>query len=249
MNRHRLISALSLGFTVYGAMYAYSQPLRLPQCGGNIICQCGDTVIADVTFTYNLACTGNGLTVGNHVTISGNGFGLWGTGQGIGLSYNGSHGSRVRDLFINGFDVNVLMSNGASDNFYENGWVWNGRNGVEVHPSAGSNNVLWSVYSFLNEQDGFRLDGAHDTIVAYSVAWSNETSIDLDRSTNNSIWLSQFYGDAGRAIGIREAHSDKLNWSEFHGGECHIDKTLADNTIQGVIATCRIVDDTGIFVK
>ena len=35
--------------------------VRLAQCGGDVPCECGDTVVADYTFTHHLACTLHGF--------------------------------------------------------------------------------------------------------------------------------------------------------------------------------------------
>jgi hypothetical protein len=63
-------------------------------CGTGVAdCECGDTVVADWTFTGNMSCsTGNGLIVGSdNITIDGNGYKL--SGDVANASCSGGGGS------------------------------------------------------------------------------------------------------------------------------------------------------------
>jgi hypothetical protein len=233
--RQQVISLLTCA-TLY-ASFAQAQQ----KCGGSVPCQCGDTVVADYTFTADLGPCAEGLTVASGVTVNGGGHWLAGSGEGTGLNFDATQGSQVGYLHVTGFDRNIWMHSGSSGNLYHDSWTWNSRKGMEIHPSAGPNNWVWGVYSLLNREDGIRLDGATGQTVAYSIAWSNETSLDLDRTNSNTIWGSEFYGDMGRATNMRDGHHNAVYWSRFVLGDCVFDASFEDNTWYQDVMDCRVI--------
>jgi Periplasmic copper-binding protein (NosD) len=215
-------------------------------CGGLTPCGCGDTVVADYTVTADLTCPlsdpfAPALVIGDGVTVSGNSHLLTGTGGGIGVLFDGVHGARVSGLNVTGFDVGVKLRGGASGNVFSDAWVWDHWNGVEVEPGAGEENSIVSVVSAYNQWDGIRLDGSSAQTVAYSFAWSNATSLDLDRATRTTVWASSFWGDMGRAVNLRLAHQNAISFNNFLLGICAIDDTVSDNTFVDNAVTCEVV--------
>ena len=77
--------------------------------------------------------------------------------------------------------------------------------------------------------------------MAYSFAWSNETSLDLDRTTRTTVWASSFWGDMGRAVNLRRAHQNAIYYNDFAMGICAIDDTVSDNTFVDNAVTCEVV--------
>ena len=179
------------------------------ECGGRVPCRCGDRVAADYTFTAHLGPCTQGLTVASGVKVTGQGFGLFGIGEGIGLLFDGSW-SHVIGLHVTGFGDGVIMRNGGQGNLYQSAWVWNHRRHGVWLDQAGPGTWVWEVYSLLNGLSGIKLDGTQGTNIAYSFAWSNPVSLWLDHADRNTVWLGGWYGDRGPAAALVDSHQNAL---------------------------------------
>lgn len=195
-------------------------------CGGSVVCQCGDTVTRDYVFTANLRCDLHGaeaaLIIGDHVSVSGNNFYLIGTGDGIGVLFDRTQGSRIGALHVAGFDTGVLMR-GSHGSVFHSAWVWDHRHdGVRLEAGA-QDNWIWGVYSLLNglrsgnHGSGIHLQDAAGNIVIYSIAWANPTAFDLERSNGNWSWQNAWYGGQ-HPMTMVDSHYNGLYQSVFIEG-------------------------------
>jgi hypothetical protein len=228
--------------------YLLTPIARVAQCGGSVPCQCGDTVVADYTFTHNLACTLHGfeaaLLIGHGVMVNGAGFGLFGTGDGIGILFDEVQGSQVIGLHVTNFATGVRLRAAASGNVYRDAWVWNhAQQGIHLEQSAHSN-WIWGVYSLLNGASGMTLEDVSENILAYNMAWSNPISLHMVRADQNTVWFNGWYGDRGHAVVLDESHGNSFYRNDVvcSGGGAVIlhnslDNTAHENTVQCPVST------------
>ena len=89
-------------------------------CGGGIVCECGDTVVGDWTLTKDMVCPeGHGLIIGaDDIVIDGNGYALDGVAQGtcddFGIQSTGIYnkaydGITIRNLEIRNFCNGIYL--------------------------------------------------------------------------------------------------------------------------------------------
>ncbi len=89
-------------------------------CGGGIVCECGDTVVGDWTLTKDMVCPeGHGLIIGaDDIVIEGNGYALDGVAQGtcddFGIERSGIYnkaydGITIRNLEIRNFCNGIYL--------------------------------------------------------------------------------------------------------------------------------------------
>jgi hypothetical protein len=228
---------------------------RLAQCGGNVPCECGDTVVADYTFTHNLACTLHGfeaaLPIGNGVMVNGQGFGIFGTGDGIGILFDGVQGSQVSGLHVTNFATGVRLRAAASGNVYRDAWVWNhAQQGIHLEQSA-HRNWIWSVYSLLNGASGMRLEDVSENILAYNIAWSNPISLHMIRADQNTVWFNGWYGDRGHAVVLDESHGNSFYRNDIvcSGGGAVILHQSFDNTAHENTVQCPVFTDQAMATR
>ena len=88
------IASVSLALGLVAILTAGATSAWAADCGGVVVCACGNTVTSDYTFSANLTCVGNGLTVAAGVSVDLATFRLTGTNKaGVGLLLQGAGGS------------------------------------------------------------------------------------------------------------------------------------------------------------
>lgn len=111
----------------------------IPECGGDVACQCGDTLTADRTLNesdYLVGCSNYGLTIGaDNVTLDCNGTSITGDGTWEGeYAYRGVYteydGATIKNCdisgFYNGIRTNDGIGNTITGNTLHDDWkgVW-----------------------------------------------------------------------------------------------------------------------------
>jgi hypothetical protein len=115
----------STGFFIRPAVLLTPLPeLAEGECGGEVPCQCGDTVVADYAFPADLTCSVTGteaaLVVASNVQVDGAGHTLLGTGDGTGVLWDQAGDSRLKNLVVDGFLAGFKLRSGARGNTLQN---------------------------------------------------------------------------------------------------------------------------------
>ncbi len=155
------------------------QKTKAAECGGDVVCACGDTVIASTTLMTDLDCSsgGNGLIVGaNGITIDGNNNTISGSSNpedpryGI---YNFDYsGVTVENLEISRFDYGLYFYNAISSIIMNNIFSFNNSTGARFFYSS-SSSIMNNTLSF--NDTGILLSYSPSSIIINNVADSNSS--------------------------------------------------------------------------
>lgn len=100
------------GWVVVGLVLLVGTTARAADCGGAVVCECGDRVVRDHVLTSDVGpCAGHGLAVASGVTLDGAGHRILGTGakDTYGIYLRGVTGSVVSDVEITGFHHGIRL--------------------------------------------------------------------------------------------------------------------------------------------
>lgn len=101
--RHRRgLRLATLPIAVLGVMGLATPATAAPQGPA-----CGSTLTESITLTKNLRCTGDGLVLGNGVTLDLGGYQLVGTGAGVGVTMSPEGSSSVTNGTIKNFELGL----------------------------------------------------------------------------------------------------------------------------------------------
>jgi hypothetical protein len=147
LGRVGLVSAMFIGLTVMLLLGIAPSEVQ----AGHLTC--GSTVSGHVVFDGNLACSGNGLTVGaDNTTIDLAGFTLSCTGAGylgscqglgfVGINTNGFNSVLIKGGTITGFAVGVHVNGGSSVNVRDLTVTGPSSPGAGSNPRPGATGIL-----------------------------------------------------------------------------------------------------------
>lgn len=99
----------------------FSNNLLADTCGGDIPCNCGDTLIADHVMWYNLNSTGTGPTIGaDSIVLDCNGHYLRGSGRYTGVLLSDRNGVAVKNCDMQNFEMSIALKYNSDNNIIEN---------------------------------------------------------------------------------------------------------------------------------
>lgn len=105
-------------------------------CGGNILCQCGDTVTRDYTMTSDLGpCPGHGLTLASGVTLDGQKHNILGAGgvtESYGIYLRNVTGATVKNVIVSGFLRGLRLRDATLNTIVGSEFSHNGKAGAHV---------------------------------------------------------------------------------------------------------------------
>lgn len=155
-------------------------------CGGNVTCQCGDTITSSYLLNQTLNCQNDGLRVRANLDCQGNS--IIGSRSGVGLIIKGDDNKIIENCniknFTKGVDVNVDYTTDG------NGWgaIWT----VTLYPE----NTQIRNNNFENNNYGVYLtDSSNDMI--YNNSFKNNSNYGIYlKSKSSDVWNNKFY-DSG----------------------------------------------------
>ena len=181
------------------------QETKAADCGGAVLCSCGDTVTSNYTLTADLICTGDGLIIGaDGITLDGAGFSISGDRgtSDIGISAEGRSNVIIQNFgdiktFFSGISFNAATNNSTiRDNKISSSEVGISL-GSSTENSISENNVdLNSVGISLNSSYSNTLIGNilyDNTSESLSVYGSNTSDFNNDIDTTNKVEGKSIY--------------------------------------------------------
>ena len=114
-------------------------------CGGEISCECGDTLTSSYIMKKDLSCDGNALILKNSLNC--NNFSIKGNNFGTGISIIGMDKKKISNCRIENFDKGIILSdigfndkselNIITDSYFRNNTIWHySYNGVTYNLSS-----------------------------------------------------------------------------------------------------------------
>jgi hypothetical protein len=213
---------------------------------------CGDTVTSDVTLTaadpiVNGVCNGNGIVLGDAVTLDCAGFKLRGGGKGAGISVSGGiEGVFILNCAVEGFGNGVVLGGlgfhgmertvvvgaknegvkiDSSDNFVSTTTVLGSQVGFKV---SGSFNEVSDSIALNNRKEGFKITG-REHFIFNNVSGQNGGS-GFDGSTTLTDFSSNTAaGNRGTGIDFNGGKGDRASFLS--------DNRALANTGDGMVAT------------
>ncbi len=201
-------------------------------CGGEIPCGCGDTVVASTTLTNNLDCSdeesfAHGLIVGaDNITIDGNNHTMAGSNSWID-SNSGIHNPDGYDNItiqnftnITNFDIGIYLASSTASIIQNNTISTSSHYGIYLNSS--NNNIIIDNFTHSNNVIGLYLNHSnYNTITSNTANLNYLSGITLDSSTNNTLT------------------SNTLNSNSRHGA--YISSNSNYNTLSGNTADYNII--------
>jgi parallel beta-helix repeat protein len=169
-------TAIVLAAGVLAALASVS-PAIAAGCGGQIPCQCGDTVQSSTTLAADLGvCAGVGLRVVSGVALDCDNHTITGNDSGAtyGVLIDTAVGAEVKNCRVTGFHRGIRVDGGQGNRVTTNEAFENDNYGIEL--AGGS---LGSVVSgnlvYRNRDEGIHVgEGAHNTVVRENIATKNK---------------------------------------------------------------------------
>ncbi|MBP6855889.1 MAG: right-handed parallel beta-helix repeat-containing protein [Candidatus Pacebacteria bacterium] len=212
-----------VGIGAITSLFIFSSSTYAANCGGAVVCACGDTVTSSTTLTTNLTCTGHGLTVGAHnITIDGNSHTITGDGGssdyginnsegynnviiknflkvynfGTGIYFSGSSTSTIQNNIISSSTLGVFLQSGINLSIEDNN-ISNGGYGVSllrVQSSVFSRNYLSN-----NEIGIYSVMSRSNNYIDNSL-YSNNNGINLEISSNSNTLTGNIIRESVREL-------------------------------------------------
>lgn len=181
-------------------------------CGGEIACSCGDTIIENAVLTENLSCSSRGLTIGEeNITIDCDRYRISGRGNDYGIYNPGYYNITVKNCVISRFNSGIFFLNGRGANISNNDISWNNINinfeGFSL--SSVSNNTLNYATDRAVLYNGYSALVYNNTMVNNIASYNNQWGLNLLYNVQNNEFENNtfcFNGDVDISI-----YDDKNN--------------------------------------
>ncbi len=189
MNQNRkilFIFSFIVTITIFG--FFNLKKVEAADCGGDVPCACGDTVIASTTLTADLDCSGtgqHGLIIGsNDVIIDGDNHSITGGGSYNGIDNSSNYDNIIIKNFsnISNFNNGIYFSNSASSTITNNTINLN-NNGINLSYLASS--TISSNNTASNTNYGINLVHSDANFITSNISSSNDYGLILDNSRSN----------------------------------------------------------------
>ena len=145
-------------------------------CGGAVICKCGDTLISDYKMSADLgSCTGDGLALARNISLDCQNHRISGSGSSASIGILASSGNAIKNCAVDGFYHGIMLSSVSSGTFSGND-VYNNYYGFDI--DQGSGNTLTG-------------NKAHDNSIGFYIFTSDNNAFSGNKAYSNSI--SGFY--------------------------------------------------------
>jgi hypothetical protein len=209
-------------------------------CGGGIVCHCGDTVTSNYSMPGDLSCgTGHGLRISNSVTLDCANHNIYGGGgqpDTYGLYLDGSYFSEIKNCGVFYFDRGIRFNNSAQYNFVHDTVTGVNGNfsthvgyGVDFAGSAMANFLL-RVIVLGNADEGIHIGtNANLNHVNASVSCGNfRESLYVLGAAWNNIFGNDIGADCyGYTAGstsmyMKDGAANYFEWNHFHKGAAHV---------------------------
>lgn len=173
--------------------------LYAADCGGVVICECGDRVTQDYTLAADLGpcLSTHGLLIGSGVILDGNGhrlLGPGGTSEVYGVYLSATMGAVVKNLVVSGFLRGIRLSNAQGNQILNNETVQNGNftthvgYGIDM-ASGAKNNLLQGNLIHNNADEGIHFgSGSGENVFVNNAVYDNYLeNIYFISSDNNTV--------------------------------------------------------------
>lgn len=161
------------------------------ECGGDIQCACGDTLVESHVMWYDLECDSNGLRIGSdNLELNCDGHSISrNSRQYVGIQLQDKDGISIHNCIISHFRLGVDASNtngtNITNNTFNNGGM-SAFNGVNVVDSVISNNVIFDAGI------GLSLRESEGNLVRDNLFVGTYTGIQLYQARENSVTNNLF---------------------------------------------------------
>jgi len=154
-------------------------------CGGEIKCECGDTVTKNYILEDNLICNNSALYIRANVNLDCRGFSITGDKTGTGISILGYRNTKIANCKIEDFTTGILVGTHRINT--GNGW---GANWVETIPSVDT-----KIYNneFENLDEGIKTQSSYNDIIEDNKFKNMKTQSILSGSNSMNIYNNIFY--------------------------------------------------------
>jgi len=156
-------------------------------CGGEVKCNCGDTITSNYILKENLICNNSGLNLGDSITLDCNDFQIKGSNKASGLRLSGSKNIVIKNCKIENFSIGIETK---SKRVWKQGLL-GGSYQVTVYPS--NIQVIKNQFKF-NE---FGIKGLElQSIIIYNNIFQNNSKNSFYLNSNSAtIYGNSFYKD------------------------------------------------------
>jgi len=199
-------------------------------CGGGIVCACGDRVVAPTTLTQSLNnCLGDGLVVAAGSIdclgrqIAGPGAQTQATGiRIIGFNGSGATGVVVRNCRVRNFGRGIEVDSG-SGNTLENNVVFSNEIGIWLGDGTSGNHLLTNHVRD-NRDEGIHVGtGTHDNeIVGNEFVNNSIENLYLINTTGNEIRGNELRESGSAAILLKNADGNVFTDNEIYDRPIHV---------------------------
>ncbi len=164
--------------------------IKAAECGGGVVCACGDTVIASTTLATDLDCSlsgENGLIVGaDNIVIDGADYTITGGGSNYGLYVFGRNNVLVQNLNISNFRTGILLYNTINSVINNTTVNLNTYYGIYLTSSSSSNTLTGNTVS-LNSYYGIYIENSSSNTLTGNIMSGNLANLYVQGQFNNII--------------------------------------------------------------
>ncbi len=236
-----------------------AQKTKAANCGGAVVCACGDTVTSSYTLTGNLTCTGNGLRVGAAgITIDGGGFTITGDGgaddYGI-YNLSGYSGVTIRDFDnITNFNYGIYITGGINNNIQNVtanannfvGIILNSGSGHTVNQSTANNNNSYGI--LVNCNSNFITNNTANSNLGDLVNGNPNAGIYLNINTNsNTLTGNTTDNNSQHGIGLFLSNNNTLTSNSASGNRVGNISNISLLSTGNAIDTTNLVEGKPVY--
>lgn len=191
---------LFCSFFVFASAQAYATT-----CGGNVPCQCGDTVTKDYTMTADLGpCSDHGLVLVSGVTLDGQHHRILGSGgdtESYGIYLHNITGTTVKNVVVSGFLRGLRLRDATLNTITDSEFLHNGNEsdhvGYGIDVASGSrHNTIRDTLIHHNSDEGIHFgSGSGSNLFMNNQVFDNyRENIYLLASHDNTFTDNQVWG-------------------------------------------------------
>lgn len=235
-----------------------------PPCGTGVVrdCQCGDTVRWSYILSNSLSCTGSlglavaagqTLSVGNNVTISGNG-----TAESVGILFAEDGATAVGQTnlssAVTGWHYGVRFTGSSNIAKYLHVHA-NNKYGIDLRNSTGgtaASNTIDTCLVESNSDEGVHFGGgsSSNTLRASTMQSNTNQQVYFANSDSNTLDGNTLTGTTGALLRISNSNSNVIKGNQFNGRRVIVTAGSAFNnftTPANVFTNSTILFEPGQF--
>ena len=202
---------------------AFAAPAYADTCGGDVVCECGDTVVRSTSLEANIeGCSRTGLEVAAGVTLDCNGHSVIGRSSKDGIKIDEAPGARVRNCRVEGFRTGIRVAGGSGQLVSSNHLVGN-RRGITISDEANDVRVESNTVEASREIGILVQAGTWDVeVVRNTVNGSRKENIRVTSSPRIMVEVNTLGGRPKVGLQVTHTEDGVFRGNEIQGSDVEV---------------------------